>query len=275
MNRILLLTALIPIAVACDSRDELRAGSGEPARAAATRCTSTPCGNTASGKDPSDERLAAGEQRENLLRSVDDDKARWSMPIYSTSERPEDLALEVVRKAKLHLRLAPLEGHLIFSAPDSAHVFAVASPASGNGVCPAYNLHVIDASEVHVLFKRICRKFEYKPGRFARSVTYYLYDRPTGSMREIWSASAGGEEDPLPDARPTPEIRRIPEGYQFDWSGVYPGTSSEKALEIRHRLVRVFDGAGPTLRRIDLANGTEDESSSSCEGADLERVHTK
>lgn len=81
--------------------------------------------------------------------------------------------------------------------------------------------------------------------------------------------------DGIPDARPTPQINRIPEGYQFDWSGVYPGTSSDKALEIRHRLVRVFDGARPTLRCIDLATGIEDESSSSCEGADLERVRTK
>lgn len=209
---------------------------------------------------------------ENALRASDEDRKRWTIPIYSRSERPEDLSLEVVRSAKPGMRLLPSQGHLSICTPASRHVFAIAHPQGSGDVCPAYNLHVVDASDVHILLKRVCRKFEYKPGRFARSVTYYLYDKPTGTMRDIWTASASGKDDPLPDAKPTPTIKRIANGYQFDWSGIYPGNPSRQPLDIHNRFVRVLDGAERTLSCTNVSTGGGRGAPSSCEGSYLDRV---
>lgn len=124
-------------------------------------------------------------------------------------------------------------------------------------MCPVYNLHVIDASDLHILLKRVCRKFDYRPGRFARSVTYYLYDKPTGTMRDIWTASVGGNDDPLPDAKPTPAIKRVDNGYQFDRSGIYPENTSRQPLEIHDRFLRVLDGSERTLSCTNVSTGAE------------------
>lgn len=199
MNRFLLATFLIPSA-ACEARATLPVASV----------------NQATGQDPQQARIEAGRRIQDALRATEDDRKRWTLPIYSTSERPESLSLEVVRSAGMSLRLSPAQAHLAIFTPASKHVFAI-SGAQGTGtVCPKYNLYVTDASSEHILLKRVCRTFEYKPGRYAKSVTYYLYDQPTATMRDIWTASASGKDDPMPDANPSPLLKRLANGYQFD-----------------------------------------------------------
>lgn len=272
MNRFLILSALLLDIAACDAGNTLPAAQKTSAQSGQPRCTSTPCGDTASGKDPQQERLDAGERLENALRASDEDRKRWSIPIYSTSERPEDLSLEVVRVARMGIRLLPAQGHLAISTPSSKHVFAIARPKGSGDVCPVYNLHVVDASDEHILLKRVCRKFEYTPGRFARSVAYFLYDRPTGTMRDIWKAGANGKDDPSPDAKPTPVVKRIAKGYQFDWSGIVPGNNSGQPVEIHNRFTRVLDGAVRTLSCANVSTGAGRGDASACEGEYLERV---
>ncbi len=272
MNRFLILTALLLNIAACDAGNTLPVAQKSSSQSGQPKCTSTPCGNTASGKDPQQESLEAGERIENALRASDEDRQRWSIPIYSTSERPEDLSLEVARSAGMGLRLLSDQGHLAISTPSSKHVFAIARPRGSGDVCPVYNLHVIDASDEHILLKRICRKFEYKPGRFARSVTYYLYDKPTGTMRDIWTAGASGKDDPSPDAKPTPVVKRIANGYQFDWSGIIAGNPAGQPIEIHNRFTRVADGAKRTLGCTNVSTGAGRGDASVCEGEYLERI---
>jgi len=222
--------------------------------------------------DPQEESTEAARQMQNALRAGDDDRKRWVLPIYSASERPESLSLDVVRSAGLALRLAPAEGHLTISTPASKHVFAIASAEGAGTVCPKYNLYVTDASSDYILLKRVCRSFEYKPGRFAKSVTYYLYDQPTGTMRDIWTASASGKDDPMPDAKPQPALKRLANGYQFDWSGTYPGDAGGQRHEIHNRFTRKLDGGQRTLTCTKVSAGSGRGDASACEGEFVQRV---
>lgn len=272
MNRFLILTALFLNLTACEARNESAVTQAPAPQAAQPKCTSTPCGNTASGKDPQEENIEAGRKMQDALRAGDDDRKRWVLPIYSTSEQPESLSLDVVRSAGLALRLEPAEGHLTISTPDSKHVFAIAGAQGAGTVCPKYNLYVADASNDYILLKRVCRSFEYKPGRFAKSVTYYLYDRPTGTMRDIWTASASGKDDPMPDAKPQPTLKRTPNGYQFDWSGTYSGEAGGQRREIHNRFTRKLNGGQRTLICTNVSAGAGHGDASACEGEYLQRV---
>jgi len=60
-------------------------------------CTSTPCANTASGKDPQEEAIEEGQRMTDALRASDEVRERWSVPIYSDSTRLDDLTLDVWR----------------------------------------------------------------------------------------------------------------------------------------------------------------------------------
>ena len=267
MIRFLILTALFLNLAACEART-----APPMQQTAEPKCTSTPCGNTASGKDPQEENIEAGRKMQDALRAGDDDRKRWVLPIYSTSEKPESLSLDVVRSAGLMLRLAPAEGQLTISTPSSKHVFAIAGAQGAGTVCPKYNLYVMDASNEYILLKRVCRSFEYKPGRYAKSVTYYLYDQPTGTMRDIWTASASGKDDPIPDANPRPAVKRIANGYQFDWSGTYPGETGGQRHEIHNRFMRKLDGGQRTLACANVAAGAGRGDGSACEGEYVQRV---
>lgn len=268
-----LLLPLLVFLTACDAR-ETAGPQPESVVPAQPGCTSTPCGNTASGKDPQEERAEAGARMLNALRTSDKDEDRWSVPIYSDSTLPEDLTMEVQHSPRMIMRLMPPEGHLAISTPSLEHVFEIAYPKGLGRICPEYSLHVLEASNVHILLQMICMKFEYKPDRYAMSVTYYLYDQPTGMMREIWKAGASGKDDRLPIAEPRPMLKRIADGYQFDWSGVYPGSAPGERTEIQNRFTRRRYGDALILDCTNVAPDAtaEPEDQSACEGAYLERV---
>jgi len=268
MNHFLILTLLFVDIADCKAMT----APLPPLAGTTLQCTSTPCGNTASGRDPQEEHIEAGQQMQKALRAADDDRKRWALPIYSTSERPESLSLDVVRSAGMTLRLSPAEGHLTISPPASKHVFAITGAQGAGTVCPKYNLYVTDASSEHILLKRVCRTFEYKPGRYAKSVTYYLYDQPTATMRDIWRASASGKDDAMPDANPPPVLKRLAGGYQFDWAGTYPGETGGQRHEVHNRFTRRLGGGQRTLACTDSSSGRGHGDASACEGEYLERI---
>jgi hypothetical protein len=255
MNRFFLASFLILIAV-CEARAMLPVASID----------------TATGQDRQQPRIEMGRRIQDALRAAEDDRKRWTLPIYSTSERQENLSLEVLHSAGMALRLSPAEGHLTISTPASKHVFAIAGAQGAGTICPKYNLYVTDASSEHILLKRVCRTFEYKPGRYAKSVTYYLYDQPTATMRDIWRASASGKDDPMPDADPPPVLKRLAGGYQFDWAGAYPGETRGQRHEVHNRFMRKLGGVQRTLACTDSSSGRGHGDASACEGEYLERI---
>jgi hypothetical protein len=272
MNRLAILLALAINVSACDAHNAPAGPAPQSSPSSDQRCTSSPCGNTASGKDPQEERAEAGKRILEATRASDSDRERWSIPIYSTSAKADKLSLEVVRSAGMTMRLVPAQGHLIISTPTSKHAFAIAGAQGSGTVCPVYNLYVSDASSEHILLEQVCRPFEYKPNRYARSVTYYLYDRPTGTMVDIWAASAAGKDDPLPEADPTPVVKRIKDGYQFDWVGTQAGDAQKLRHEMHNRYTRKLDGAQKTLVCKNVASGPGRGDDSTCEGRVVERV---
>lgn len=274
MRPLLLLT--IPLLLsACEERDTPAPVQAKiSSELAETRCTSTPCGNTASGKDPQEEAIEEGQRMTDALRASDEVRERWSVPIYSDSMRPEDLTLDAWRSPTMTMRLMPQQGHLALTTSESNHVFELTNPKGSDGICPDYSLRVLEASEVHVLLEMTCQLFEYRPNRFSGGVTYYLYDQPTGMMREIWRAGVSGKDDRLPFAEPRPALKRLDDGYQFDWSGVYPGSAPGEHLELHNRFTRKREGKEPILDCTNVAPGAtlEPEDQSTCEGAYLQRV---
>ena len=264
------LLLIIPLFLAaCKARDV-----PAPLEAVQPQCTSAPCGNTASGKDPQAEAIEKGQRMLNAQRTSNDDQERWSVPLFSDSTLEDELTVEVLRSPRMTMRLFPPEGHLSLTTPSSKHMFNIAEPEGSDSICPKYSLRILEASEMHVVLEKRCRRFEYKPDRYAMTVAYYLYDQPSGAMREIWVASASGKDDPAPVADPRPTLERIANGYRFDWSGVYPGSASGERYELHNRFTRKRYGKELILECTNLVSGatSEPEDESACEGAYLERV---
>ena len=273
--RHLLILLISLLLTACEARNPPAAVQAKISpEVAEAPCTSTPCANTASGKDPQEEAIEEVRRMTDALRASSSNRERWSVRIYSDSTRLEDLTLDVWRKPTMTMRLLPREGHLALTTSASNHVFELTSPQGADGVCPDYSLRVLEASDVHVLLEMTCQVFEYRPNRFSGGVTYYLYDQPTGMMREIWRAGVSGKDDRLPFAEPRPALTRLDDGYQFDWTGVYPGSAPGENYELHNRFTRMQEGKDTILDCTNVAPGatSEPEDQSTCEGAILQRV---
>ena len=255
---------------ACEARNApVPLSKPAPPAAIQLPCTSTPC-----GKDPREDAIEEGQRVTDALHASDDVRERWSVPIYSDAARLEDLTLDVWRQPTMTMRLLPQEGRLALTTPTSNHVFELTNPEGADGICPDYSLRVLETSEVHVLLEMTCQVFEYRPNRFSGGVTYYLYDQPTGTMREIWRAGVSGKDDRLPFAEPRPALTRLDNGYQFDWTGVYPGSAPGEHYELHNRFTRKQEGKDTILDCTNVAPGatSEPEDQSTCEGATLQRV---
>lgn len=243
------------------------------------KCTSTPCGNTASGEDPQQQRIREGAALTDAIRAGDDDQQRWSsIRLNSDSTKPERLKLTVVKSAGLEMRLDPKLGQLTFSTPAMRHTFAIASPLGDkSSVCPEYSLQIIEASAVHALVRMACLQAEYAPGRYHMGIDYYLYDADTGVMRNIWRAAVSDKHAHMPDAKPTPALKTMSNGYRFDWSGVQPGNARAANTTLHNSYTRSIGKNGEkTLLCNNLSapkgQGVEDEM---CEGGILPRVTNK
>ncbi len=93
-------------------------------------------------------------------------------------------------------------------------------------------------------------------------------------MRDIWVASATGKDDPLPDAKPSPTIERVSNGYEFKWSGVYPSQGGGTLVRTHNRYVRKFEGRNSTLVCKNVLDKNQFSDSASCEGEFLPRLNS-
>ena len=240
------------------------------------KCTSTPCGNSATGEDPQEQRLREGHAHSETIRAGADDQRRWdSISLYSDSTKPDALKMPVVKTVGLEMRLAPKLGHLSFSKQGLRHSFVIASPIGDKrSICPKYVIDVVEASAAHVLVRMSCLKTEYTPGRYHMGVDFYLYDAETGGMRTIWEASLNDKDAHLPNAKPTPSLKIIPNGYRFDWSGVQPSNSKPSMTTLHNSYVRRTEKSGSkillcTNLSAPKGQGVEDEM---CEGGILPKT---
>jgi hypothetical protein len=237
------------------------------------RCTSKPCGNTATGEDPQDVLLREARAEQNKIKVEGTDQARWQIPIYSTSTKKPDLEMLIAKSAKFSMRLAPAQGYVYFSTPSSDHAFKIDEPNTPDNLCPKYNLQVVDASAKHAVIQKSCPRIQYRPGKFLSGVTYYLYDVSTATMRDIWRASAVGSKDPLPLAEPVPAMKIVDDGYLFDWTGLHPGGSSTSPSTIHNKYVRKTADNKQVLVCVDMnvkGGAVEDEM---CEGGVVPKIN--
>lgn len=238
------------------------------------KCTSDPCGNTASGEDPSEVREREGSAIFREIENGNDDKYRWSvLTLYSTSTADENLRMTLVKKSKFEAVLIPPIGYLKFSAPGRIHTFKIHGKlGESNDTCPKYSIRIAEASENHAVIQKGCRKYEYAPNRFFMSVEYFLYDANTAVMRSIWHSAVHTPNAKFPQANPRPKVQVLKDGYQFDWTGLLPGDDEPTPLKIRNKFYRQ-DG---NLICKDLTASRNDAvESGMCEGGIRERVLSK
>lgn len=236
------------------------------------QCASTPCGNTATGEDPQEVLLREARAEQNKIKSRGPDQVRWQIPIYSTSTKKSDLEMLITKSAEFSMRLAPAKAYLYFSLPSSNQAFKIGEPNATDSLCPKYNLQIVDASDKHAVVQKNCPRTQYRAGKFFSGVTYYLYDAPTATMREIWRASAVGSKDPLPLAEPVPSVKIIDNGYLFDWKGLHPGGSSTSSATIHNKYVRKTEHNKQILVCVDMkvqGGAVEDEI---CEGTTVPKA---
>ena len=267
------LSPYLPVIIA------LIASSAAAQNLAATRCTSTPCGNTATGEDPQEQRIREGQALIDKILDSDDDKHRWrAISLYSDSTKPNDLRLPVVKAAGLEMRLDPKLGQLSFSKSGMQQTFLIASPrGTKRSTCPEYSIAVTEASATHALVRKICLLMEYAPDRYTMGVDYYLYDEQTSEMRNIWRAVVSDKNASMPKAKPTPTLKVIPNGYRFDWTGIQPSDSPPSTTVLHNSYTRITEKDGTkALLCTNLAapkgQGVEDDM---CEGGILTLVAGK
>jgi hypothetical protein len=216
-------------------------------------------------------RNARAEQ--NKIKTEGPDQARWHIPIYSTSTARSDLEVTILKSPKFLIRLAPAQGYVYLSTPTTNHAFKIDEPDTADNLCPKYDIMIVDASNNHAVIQKSCHRIQYKAGKFYSGVTYYLYDVPTATMRDIWQASAPGSKDPLPLAAPVPVMKVAADGYFFDWEGLHPGGSAASRSVVHNKYVRKTEKNKPVLVCIDMAaqgGATEDEM---CGGGTLPSVN--
>lgn len=242
------------------------------------RCTSTPCGNTASGEDPQDVRIREGMQMRARIAGSASDQARWKIPIFSDAKDPKDLELDLVKTADFKLRLMPQQGRLEFLKAGTSEVFEIGPAANSNNLmCRRYALRVIDASVDHAMIQKSCSLSEYRPGRFHKSTAYYLYDAPTHTMRLVWDSFASEKDAPSTAPSEKPNVLIVPNGYEIRMGGTYIFEGETIKLSLRNAYLRQPTANGkmelvcsdllqPKAERIEAA---------SCEGGILPLVSTE
>lgn len=211
------------------------AATGTPSQVG--KCTVRPCPNTADGDDPGVIEAREGKKLEDELRSDPNDQTRWSsLILFSTSTDKQQLTIPIVMAAKFNVSLDPQKGWLTFSSPKFSHAFKISSPVSAPAnTCPKYQIRVLDGGADFALIKKTCPKYEYRDQRFYRGTDYYLYDVKTNTMRGIWAASTMIDtSSPFPSAKPEVSLKKIRDGYQFDWIGMFPSDNPPKQMKIHN-----------------------------------------
>jgi hypothetical protein len=243
------------------------ASEGQPLPA--SKCATTPCGNTSTGESPADKAQRESEAMTEQIKQGDNDKERWArVALYSDSEEPEDLDLTVVKNAGLAMKLDPLRGHLEITSKGNRQVFTIATARDDKRTtCPKYNVRVIDATAKHAVLRRVCNEYEFRPNRFVASVDYFIYDVDTTTLRSIWRNEVTKKGAPLPVAKPVPMLRILPNGYQFDWQAQNLSKVSEGPAEIHTSFLRkTVNGARSLICTDNAAPKGESLEAGYCEG---------
>ena len=241
------------------------------------KCTSTPCGNSATGEDPSEIAERKGEKILKEMAEKATDRRRWGVTmLYSSDSNAAGSKLDIIKDIGLSAHLQPKTGQLTFEKNGLKHTFAIAgAPGAKNDMCPRYALAVVDASAEHVVVKRSCLQYEYKPKRFYKSVDFYIYDMPTASMRNIWTAAT--EDTTLAGAMvtPNPVMKATKNGYLLDWTVTDISKSATEKYRVKLLFARQIEKANKSLSLVctDLsAPKGENVETGACEGNRLELV---
>ncbi|MTW10513.1 hypothetical protein GM658_07835 [Pseudoduganella eburnea] len=269
MRQVTLATALS--LVLAPSFGFTRADLGDPDVTSETRA------NTSStSKDPNDAIDREAKERIDQIRSGSDDRQRWKkVKLYSDAPDPKRLIMPLLTGSNTMLSLDPTSGKITIASPEQKHVFEFA-PAKGSpdNPCPLYIVQVIDASKEHALIRKTCPKFEYKPGRSFKSYDYYLYDRQTATMRDIWSASAMENLSLLQSPSPELSVSNTADGYKFQWKGEVASGGSMTMYNFNNMYIRQRNKDGKLeLVCKDMLSGKQGEvESNRCEGGVLPLV---
>lgn len=245
--------------------------------AKSNKCTDNPCPNTPMGEDPGVLGARQGKKIEEELRSSPDDKERWAgLIIFSSSTDKAQLTIPIVMASEFSVSLDPRKGWLTFSTPNTSQSFMIGSTITGHdNPCSKYQIRVIDGGSDYALIKKTCPKQEYRPQRFYRGTDYFLYDMKTNTMREIWSASTlFSTAPPFPSAKPELTLKKLPDGYQFDWSGKVVSDNGATSTTIHNRYRRQRDDSGAvTLVCYDVTSPAHPaKENERCESNVLQRV---
>lgn len=134
----------------------------------------------AASQYPGDVAEREGRAVVEQARSSSEDNKRWShvvMQSDAAAEEADTLVMSLVRAIKFDMQLQPNDGHIIFTMPGTRHVFKLANSAGSRGdICPSYSVRVLEASNGHVVFRKVCKLFEYLRNRVYMSNEFYLYD---------------------------------------------------------------------------------------------------
>lgn len=241
------------------------------------KCTAHPCPNTSNGEDPGVIEAREGKKLEAELRSDPNDQNRWSSSIlFSSATNTQQLTIPIVMAANFNVSLDPKKGWLTFSSPKISQTFKLSSTASAStNPCPKYQIRVIDGSVDYALIKKTCPKHEYRDQRFYRGTDYYIYDMKSNTMRGIWSASTMLDtSSPFPSAKPEIALKKIKDGYQFDWTGMFPSDNSPKQMQIHNLYKRERDTKGGyALVCYDASTPSRPlKENEMCESDTLERI---
>lgn len=246
------------------------------------KCTTHPCPNTRAGEDPGPIEARKGEKIEDERRSDPNDKERWfNLILFSDSTDKKSLHISIIASINFSVSLDPKKGLLTFSTPSGYQSFKISEPATDRTPdthCPKYQIRVIDAAPGYALIKKTCPKHEYKLERFFRGADYFIYDQKTNTMREIWSASTQiGATTPFPTAKPEITIKRIEDGYEFDWTGTFPGDNPPTSMTIHNIYKReVGKDRRPLLSCYDATNPSRPiKENEMCESFNLERMSNR
>jgi hypothetical protein len=204
------------------------------------RCTSTPCANTATGEDPSEiaERVGAKIMTERL--GTASDRERWRMAIlYSDSKVAGGPKIDVIKADAFSINLQPKTGLLHMVSKEATHTFVIAAPVNtAKSLCPNYAISVVDATSDIAVLKKSCFLFEHAPKRYYRDEQFYIYDRITATMRNIWDAALEDNTFEGPLVTPTPVVKPFKNGFQLDWTVTDMSKSATEKFKVRMRYTR-------------------------------------
>lgn len=239
-----------------------------------SKCTSTPCANTASGEDPQDIAIRKAREERDASTKGKDDQTRWKRTLYSDATRPQDLQVELIRAANFSMYLSPALGYIHFRQPRAHDTFEIELPlGTANSLCPEYAIDTVVATKSYAVVRKSCMLHEYKPNRYSMGSTYYLYDVETRTMRTVWQSQTSGRDDPFPDPSVEPTVTASDDSITIKWKATYPSEGKVRSLVVNTRYVRSNTSASRELVCTDLsAPVNENIEVGACEGGALRRV---